>query len=284
MCTLGDGESHDAVDADRGEEESEHGEGAEYEDGEAVGDKVFADDLVHGADVGHGEIGIHGTDGGGDAGGDGGRIAVGADGDGRVGPRGLVKGKVNFGGAGGCGMAFVLDVVEDADDLPFDGRAERGNLVGEQLDDFDALGERVESGKVLAGEAFADHGDAGCSGEVARVEIAAAGEADAVGCVVARRDSINDGLRLLVDVVVGVIEGLPSDREVEAAGAFGRQAGSNAYFQDAGDGGDSFFELLVDGADLGGARGAIVLDGDTEGEDVVASNAEVDLGDVPEAS
>ena len=210
VFSLGDGESHDAVDADRGEEESEHGEGAEYEDGEAVGDKVFADDLVHGADVGHGEIGIHGTDGGGDAGGDGGRIAVGADGDGRVGPRGLVKGKVNFGGAGGCGMAFVLDVVEDANDLPFDGRAERGNLVGEQLDDFDALGERVESGKILAGEAFADHGDAGCSGEVARVEIAAAGEADAVGCVVARRDSINDGLRLLVDLLSESSEGCPA--------------------------------------------------------------------------
>jgi hypothetical protein len=45
--------------------------------------------------------------------------------------KGLVKGEVNFGGAGGGGVAFVLHVMEDADDLPFDDCAEGGSFVGE---------------------------------------------------------------------------------------------------------------------------------------------------------
>ena len=148
LKALGDGEGHDAVDADGGEEEREYGEGAEDEDGEAVGDEGFADDLVHGADARHGEIGIYGTDGGGNAGGHGagGFLLV------RtpmvvLGPGALVKGEVNFSGAGGGGVAFVLHIVEDADDLPFDARRRRGGiLVGDKLDDFNALGEWVEAG------------------------------------------------------------------------------------------------------------------------------------------
>jgi hypothetical protein len=95
----------------------------------------------------------------------------------------------------------------------------------------------------------------------------------AVGFVVAGRDRVNHRLRFFVDVVVGLIGGLASDREVETAGAFGGQAGSDAYFQDARDGGDAFLELLVNGANLRGSRGAFVLDGNAEGEDVVAANA-----------
>ena len=283
MIALGYGEGHDAIYADRGEGEREYGEGAEDENGEAVGDEGFTDDLVHGADTRHGEIGIDGTDGGGDAGCDGAGISVGADSHGGEGPGALVKRKVNFGRGCGAGVAFVLDVVEDANDLPLDRWAEGRILVGDKLEDFDALGEGIESGEVLAGEGFADHGDARSAGEISGIEIAAAGEADAVRCVIAWRDGVNHRLRFFIGVVVGVIGGLTGDGEMESARAVGGKAGGYGDFHDSGNGGDSLFELAVDGADLGGARGALVLDGDAEGEDVVAANAEVDLGDVPEA-
>jgi hypothetical protein len=104
----------------------------------------------------------------------------------------------------------------------------------------------------LAGEALADHGDAGSASEIAGVEIAAAGEVYAVGFVVARSDRVNHRLRLFVGVVVRLIGGLAGDREVDAACAFGGQARSDADFQDTGNGGDAFLELLVDGANLGG--------------------------------
>ena len=71
---------------------------------------------------------------------------------------------------------------------------------------------------------------------------------------------------------------------MQAARAVSGEAGSYSDFHDAGDGGDALLELLVDRADLWGARGAVVLDGDAEGENVVAANAEVDLSDVPEAA
>ena len=78
----------------------------------------------------------------------------------------------------GAGIV-ILEEWEHAQ--PFDGSAEGRNFVGEQFDDFDALGEGIEAGQILAGEAFADHGDAGSSGEIASVEKPPWSEADAVG-------------------------------------------------------------------------------------------------------
>jgi len=273
VVSLSDGEGHDAIDADSGQEKCQYGKTSEDEDCEAVGDERFADNLVHGADVNHGEIGIDGTDGGGDSSGDGAGIAVGADADVGVGPGELVKRKVNFGGGGGGGVAFVLDVVEDADDLPFEDCAEGGILVGDKLDHSDTLGEWVEAGEVLAGEALADHGDARSAGEITSVEIAATGEAYAVGFVIARSDGVHHRLRFFVGVVVSFVGGLTGDGEMEAARAVGGKAGGYGDFRDAGNSGDALLELVVDGTDLRGAGGAFVLDGDAEGEDVVAANA-----------
>jgi len=71
---------------------------------------------------------------------------------------------------------------------------------------------------------------------------------------------------------------------MQAPRAFGRQAGSDSHFQDAGDRCDPFLELLVHGANLRGVGGALVLDWHAEGENVAPANTQIDLRDVPETA
>ena len=49
VFALGDGEGHDAVDADGGEQESEHGKADEEHHGEAVAGEDVVLDLIHGS-------------------------------------------------------------------------------------------------------------------------------------------------------------------------------------------------------------------------------------------
>src|SRR5580692_898582 len=158
VISLSDREGHDAVNADGGQEQRQRGKSSEDEDGKAVAYEGIAYDLIHGADVRHGVIGIDRANGGGDPRGYRAGVSIGADADGGVGPGALIKRHINLGGAGG-GMAVVLDIMKNAHNLPFDRRAEGGNFIGEQFRDFDALGERVEARQVLAGKAFADYCD-----------------------------------------------------------------------------------------------------------------------------
>ena len=83
-------------------------------------------------------------------------------------------------------MTVILHVVKDADDLPFDGRAQRLVRARNQFRNFDTLCERIESLQKLVDESFADHSHAQAAGKIPRVQIAALDQANAIGLVVIR--------------------------------------------------------------------------------------------------
>ncbi len=71
-----------AVEADRGEQEREHGKGEDHGGGKAGVAEGVADDLVDGEHVGYGQLGIEGSDLLLDGNGEGERIGGGVDGEG----------------------------------------------------------------------------------------------------------------------------------------------------------------------------------------------------------
>src|SRR5262249_48226142 len=113
--------------------------------------------------VGHRVVGIYGANRGGDARGNGSGVAEGADGNRRVGPGGLIKRKIEGLSPRG-GMALILDIVVDADNLVLDRIAERRIAIGNEFTNGEALRERVHVREVLANEAFVDDEHTGSAG------------------------------------------------------------------------------------------------------------------------
>jgi hypothetical protein len=95
------------------------------------------------------------------------------------------------------------------------------------------------------------------------------------------RHGIEICLRLLVGIVFRRLAG---NRERQAAGACRGQSGRDRDIQDSGDDTDAFLKLAVNGTNLIRIRRAFVLNWHAEGEHVVAANAEVKLGKIPETA
>ena len=125
-----DREGHDAVDADGREDEGYGGKGGKERGGEAVARERFIDELIHGANLVEGQIGIQRLNRGGDAGGV-------AHGDTRAGPGALRERNINF-GVSFAANAGIVDVAIDANNLPFDLRTYPADA-RDQLPDEDTL-------------------------------------------------------------------------------------------------------------------------------------------------
>ncbi len=197
-------EGHDAVDTECGEKKRNGGEADEEDESEAVVGENQLADLLHGAGLGEGYLGVDGVDGCGDALDHGGGVVDGADADACTGPGSLPEGDLHLGAV--FAEAAAADVVVDADDLPLDGRAEFGDA-GDELLDGDALLERVDAFEVLLHEVFVDDGYFDAGGGVLIGEGAAIDYANAEGFEEVGGDHAEAG----VGSHGGVVEGRFSD-------------------------------------------------------------------------
>jgi hypothetical protein len=127
-------ERHDAVDTKRGEQQGDQCESAKERRVEPIAGHPLIDDLVHRSDVGHGQIGIDGSNDGGKALLHRGRLACGANSDRGARSGALGEWDVNLRESVDVLGSGVSHMARNPDDLPFHGGTELRHARDQLLD------------------------------------------------------------------------------------------------------------------------------------------------------
>ena len=267
LGALGDGVGDDAVDSERGEDETECGEDSDEVDKEATRGGGVVDEELDGLEVGGGLAGVELAEGGKDCGLEGLGGEAGADDE-----LGVVRAVLRGGGGDvhlptGFGLGGSLaDVCDDADDASvrsaYDGDAVDGVFVGPEV----------------AGDGLVDDDDGLFGVVVFPRHVAAFDEAHADGVEVAGSDDVDEGSWEFVGFVV-----LALRRNAPGTVArHGKRVG-DACGLDAGDLLDTVENLAVERGDFGcGVDAAGVVEGDGGGAGGL--EAKVDVEDAEEAA
>ena len=278
MGTLGDGIGHEPVDADRGKQQGDSRKAGKEAHGEFVFRQRQVLDLFHGADSSKGDIGVDGVDRGGNSLDHEFRLTAGAHADGESGRGRLRQRHIDFGTV--VAEIAATHVMEDAHDLPFNGRSQL-RLAGNDLLDRHALGEGIHALQVAPGEFLVDDGHAHAGRGVLRGEGTALEDIDAEGLEVVGGNGLEAGIGPLGGIgisaaaddgeghaVRGAAEGHAGDRSRMGHASYRLKCGNHA--------------LLI-GVHL--IRGVEAIRGllQVEGEHMVGTHAEIDLGEIPEA-
>src|SRR5215469_4512492 len=278
VSALRDGEGHDAINAEGGEDQGDEGKGAEENGAETIAPHRFVEHLIHGLDVGHGEVGVQGLDDGRDAGGGAGGIAEGTNSHVNAWPRTLREGDNDFGALAVLGIA-TPNIFVNSDYLPGNGRA-KFCKPGNQLLYRDALGEGIDVGEIFADELSVHDGDGHTPRSIGFRERATARDANAESLEIPGRGHVEAGAGALR----GIVHFFSHDVEVHAeVHAIDRHSCVDRRAGDTEKSVDALEQLPIEGEHLFGLRAAFGGHGQGKGEQMIGAETGIDVSDIPEA-